>query len=311
MIFDDLYNISLSKAKHKIWIFSDLQQGNPKYAKECLDVSVADYKSMGKPADMMWYLGDSIEGFGVEHIDHVLKMTEMQIKTFEGLDIPLCYVMGNHEIQFSNGVNKEKPFVPIYDEIRKHSNWHTTKDYDDWYFKIQLGEFVVYFISEHTTQGNEPQFWVSNEAPKNDVYYNKVEKLKAEMKNETCPIITASHYSFPGGNRASNAFNDLFPLPKNHKIHFYGHAHIGDYKWAKENAYRRISSVDWHDIPQVNVSSFEHIRGNTCRSVFLHIYNDNTMGVFFRDHDNRCFTECYFPSEKRYGTEYEKYNPMY
>ena len=98
----------------------------------------------------------------------------------------------------------------------------------------------------------------------------------------------------------------IFPLPKNVKIHFYGHAHIGDYIYAEKDAYRRISWVDWHDIPQIEVSSFEHIRGNTCRSVLLHIYEDDTFGIFFRDHDNHIFTECYFPAKKQYPSKFER-----
>ena len=53
--------------------------------------------------------------------------------------------------------------------------------------------------------------------------------------------------AFCGGNRASEHLSTLLPLPHQVKIHFYGHAHIGDYAWAKENAYRRISCVDWHE----------------------------------------------------------------
>ena len=54
--------------------------------------------------------------------------------------------------------------------------------------------------------------------------------------------------------------------------------------------------MDWHDVPQIDVSSFENIRGEHCRSVLLHIYEDGNMGVFFRDHDRHRFTEAYFPS---------------
>ena len=89
----------------------------------------------------------------------------------------------------------------------------------------------------------------------------------------------------------------LFPLPENLKIHFYGHAHIGDFVWAKKDAYRRICWTDWHDIPQINVSSYEHIRGQKCRSVFLHIYEDNSFGIFFRNHDDHEFSEVYFPAK--------------
>lgn len=90
----------------------------------------------------------------------------------------------------------------------------------------------------------------------------------------------------------------LFPLPTNVRIHFYGHAHIGDFTWAREDAYRRISWVDWHDIPQINVSSFENVRGDASRSVLLHIHEDGGMGVFFRNHDSGEFMESYFPSRE-------------
>ncbi len=191
-MYNYIYSESLKRAKHNIWILSDLQQANPDYARECLHISMKDYENMGQPADMIWYLGDSVEGNNREHL---LKMCDMQ---------------------------------------------------------------------------------------------------------EKCPVITASHYSYQRGNRASEHLSKLLPLPANMKIHFYGHSHIGDYDWAKENAYRRIACIDWHDIPQINVSSFEHIRGQACRSVFLHIYEDHSFGIFFRNHDAQAFSECYFPAKENH-----------
>ena len=87
-------------------------------------------------------------------------------------------------------------------------------------------------------------------------------------------------------------------MPKTERIHFYGHSHIGDWVWGKKDAWRRICWVDWHDVPQIDVSSFENIRGHHCRSVLLHIYADGNMGVFFRNHDLHCFTEAYFPARE-------------
>ena len=36
-MYDYIYHESLKRAKHKVWIFSDLQQENPRNAKECLN----------------------------------------------------------------------------------------------------------------------------------------------------------------------------------------------------------------------------------------------------------------------------------
>ena len=207
-MYQYIYEESVRRAKHKIWILSDLQQKDPERARECLDISMTDYESMGAPADMIWYLGDSIEGTNREHLT---QMCQMQEQAFERTGLPLCYVMGNHELDYSRAKEHEQEpvFLPFYEMVKRHEGWHTTPAYTDPYFKV------------------------------------------------------------------------------------------GDYAWAKENAYRRISCVDWHDIPQINVSSFEHIRGKFCRSVFLHIYEDHSFGIFFRNHNARKFSEVYFPAKEK------------
>lgn len=307
MIYDELYDASLKKAKHKIWIFSDLQQSFPELAKRCLDISMVDFYSMGKPAEMMWYLGDAVEG---ANPDLLYKMTELQISAFENTKLPLCFVMGNHDLDYPNHDSQKGKSVilPFYEAVKMHTDWYTIEDYSKWYFKVPLGNYMVYFFSDHIA---DDKSWIFHREkiegaeyyPNHDIF----EKVRAEMSSETCDIITCSHYSFSGGNRASEIMSKLLPLPYQHKIHFYGHAHIGDYAWAKENAYRRISNINWHDIPQINVSSFENIRGNTCRSVFLHIYEDNSMGIFFRNHDDHVFTECYFPAKVKYNPKLEAF----
>lgn len=108
------------------------------------------------------------------------------------------------------------------------------------------------------------------------------ETLRKLMAKETEPMITCAHYGFSGCNRTHALMDRLLPLPATARIHFYGHSHIGDWVWGKKDTWRRISWVDWHDVPQIDVSSFENIRGEHCRSVFLHIYADGNMGVFFR-----------------------------
>ena len=298
-MYDYIYQESLKRAKHKIWILSDLQQSNPDYAKECLDISMADYEQMGRPADMIWYLGDSVEGNDREHL---LKMCAMQEEAFGKTGLPLCYTMGNHDMDYARTqTDSAKPYLPFYEMVKRHEGWYTAPACDCPYFKVPLGDFVIYFFCEHIAE--DKSWWTHGFVlGKKENYPNQplFERIREEMARENKPIITASHHSFLGGNRESELFSSILPLPENVKIHFYGHAHIGDYDWAKENAYRRIAWVDWHDIPQINVSSFEHIRGKKCRSVFLHIYEDNSFGIFFRNHDDHVFSECYFPAKENF-----------
>ena len=217
-MFDCLYEESLSRAEHRIWILSDLQQALPENTRRCLDAGISDFKSMGLPADHIWYLGDAVEG---EEKERLRDMCRLQEEAFASLSLPLCYATGNHDYDYARAHRDQVPWLPFYETVRDHPGWKTADSCEDFWFHTEVGKYPVYF---------------------------------------------------------------------------YGHSHIGDWKWAKKDAWRRISWVDWHDVPQIDVSSFENIRGRSCRSVFLHIHREGTMGVFFRDHDRHCFTEAYFPS---------------
>ena len=105
------------------------------------------------------------------------------------------------------------------------------------------------------------------------------------------PLITLSHYSFAGGNRAAPLFDRFLPLPAQERIHFYGHAHIGDAVWAGKDCYRKIAAVDNQPIIQVNVSSLENYRGSAIRSVILEWYETGEIGVCFRNHTRACWDD--------------------
>lgn len=293
-----LYELSKEKAIHTIWFISDLQQYDPILAKQFLTTAMTDYQLLGNPADLICYLGDAVESYNLTYLK---EMTDMQVEAFNRLGIPICYVTGNHDYDYANHYPEKAPCMPFYDTIRQKKNWHTTKNCDDFYFKYKLGTYTIFFLADHISPQNK---WCVTHGTirRGNEYYpytqEDADRLRAEIAATPGPVITASHYAFLGGNRGSELISRLFPLPSNVRIHFYGHAHIGDFNWAKENTYRRIAWTDWHDIPQINVSSLENIRGNACRSVFLHIYDDGGMGIFFRNHDKRIFTESYFPSNE-------------
>ncbi len=308
-MIEDMYKLSEQNAKIRVWILSDLQQQNSKDTENCLNICISDFNKLGNPADAIWYLGDAVEG---NDLIQTKKLATMQVEAFKRFNIPLCFTLGNHDLQYTRNVEKDKKTtnIPFWEEVKKVDGWHTTNSFEDWYFKVTFGDYTVYFFSDHISKDKN---WICTHGNINDrgnkyPHWNEIETLRNEISNEKGPIITASHYSFAGGNRSSDFMSRLLPLSDNVKIHFYGHAHIGDYEWAGKNACRRISWVDWHDIPQINVSSFENIRGDFCRSVFLHIYEDNTMGIFFRNHDEGKFIECYFPSEYKYASNVKNVN---
>jgi hypothetical protein len=66
----------------------------------------------------------------------------------------------------------------------------------------------------------------------------------------------------------------------------HGHAHLGDWRWGKRHTYQRIGWIDWHAVPQANISSLDRRRGSQTRSAVLHLHADGTLALFFRDHED-------------------------
>lgn len=303
-IYDAIYQESLRHAKHRVWVLSDLQQALPENTRRCLASGMEDFELLGRPAEQIWYLGDAVEGADLKHL---IAMSELQERAFGELGLPLCYATGNHDYDYPRRNPGQPICMPFWEMVRDHPGWHTTQRCDEMYFRIQLGSWPVYFFCDHIAPDGT---WFSTHsripAPETGYPYDQAyfDALRAQIAAETHEVITAGHGGFSGCNRDHELRDRLFPLPSNVAMHLYGHSHIGDTMWGRENVYRRISWVDWHDIPQVDVSSFENIRGECCRSVLLHIHEDDTMALFFRNHDEHCFTEAYFPSRTRYPEQY-------
>lgn len=278
-----------------IWVISDLQQAIPEKAKYCLDVAIEDYKFIEANCQKIWYLGDSVEG---DNLNHIIEMTKMQLQRFRTLNIPLNYVMGNHDFDFTRSINNSylKAVMPFYEAVKRENSWKTTKTGSSMYFTDEIADYKVFFLSDHIGLYNQ---WLTTHGRirygQNEYPYKKEDYLRLRQEMESCSkkVITASHYSYPGGSRPSELFGRFLPLPSNVKLHFYGHAHIGDVKWAKESCYQKISYVDYQNVPQINVSSLENQRGSTIRSVFVDFYDNNSVGIYFRDHQNKRWTESY------------------
>jgi predicted phosphodiesterase len=234
MSYNDIYELSRSKADHTVWVMSDLQQSRAELTERCLNTAMDDYISyLKKPAEMVWYLGDAVEG---EDKSHLEAMTRLQTGAFEKLGIPLCYTCGNHDFDFSEKHRDEPPLVNFAEAVRAHPGWHTTASCEDLYFKVSLGSWEVYFLSDHAAKDNS---WCVTHGRLRwggiESYpYTRADtdRLRNEITSCGKNVITASHYAFMGGNRENALQSEVLPLHDKVRVHFYGHSHIGDLQWG-------------------------------------------------------------------------------
>lgn len=276
------------RLKARVWLISDLQQSQPEKARRSLYTALEDFYALNLKCDKIWYLGDSVEGKNMAHLD---EMTLMQEEAFVRLALPLCYVMGNHDMEVMPSGGR----VPFYDMIKTHPNWKCVEKCSDFYYFDTIADLSVLFISDCFA----PDFswWtchgrVFGDEKKYPYGRKDIEELKEKVKSSGRKTITVSHYAYPGGNRESGFMAKLLPLPENVIMHIYGHAHIGDAVWAGRNCMRKISWTDNSDIPQADIASLERDRGNAVRSAFLEIYDDFIL-ISFRNHDKKIWTESF------------------
>ena len=272
----------------RFWVISDLQQSNPVNATKCLTTAVEDFRSLGLDCQRIIYLGDPVEGNNLEHIN---EMVQMQRDLLGSLDIPLRFVMGNHDLDyyFSCDDISEGTMFPFWDMVSKMPGWQTTASFEDFYFTEDLGDVLLVFFSDHADANGRWSNLHGEIRDEDNLYpYGEPDftKLRDFIASRDKKVITCSHYAFAGGNRESKFLNNFFPLPQNILLHLYGHAHIGDAVWAGKDCYRKISWVDGHDVPQVDVASLENLRGNAVRSVFVEIGN-GSIAVKFRNHSQQ------------------------
>jgi len=283
----------------RIWLISDLQQRIPDMAEGCLNIALEDVQALDVSPTAIWYLGDAVEGMNKKRVDQMIRM---QIKKLSDLNIPLRFVMGNHDMDLT--VRQEagkEPLLPVWEAFRQVPNWKTTPSPSDFYFTDTYGDVLVVFISDHADLDNR---WIATQQTIDgadpdayDVPDKAFRELRAHIASWKGPVVIASHYPLPGGARAKpcgGLLTRLLPLPDTVKLVFHGHAHIGDWRIAKENACQKITWIDWHTIPQINISSLDRSRGSQTRSAFLDMYEDGTFGVFFRDHEDRRWSEVFF-----------------
>ena len=299
MNLHDLYVQSCRGASHRIWIFSDLQQSLPEMAEDCLSIALEDMRDLGLDLTQLWYLGDAMEG---RDPDRIARMLTMQVERLGALNLPVRFIMGNHDLDLTNALPAgDAPVLPAYEAFRSVPGWRSTETFTDFYFTEVFGNVLVVFLSDHVAPDNAwraTQQGLRGSHP--EAYPHALEayeRLRREMEDWRGPVILAGHYAFPGGARGApegGLLERLLPLPDSVKLIFHGHAHTGDWPYGKAKTFQRIGWVDWHAVPQVNVSSLDRTRGSQTRSVVLHMHSDGTMGLFFRDHEDGMWSEAFW-----------------
>lgn len=282
-----------SSVVHRVWIVSDLQQSDPVRSRVCLTTAVRDFRRLGLACEQIWYLGDAVEGAQLEKVQ---AMARMHVELLQPLSIPLRYVLGNHDFDILRNNREVDPgdAFPFYQAVQSVEGWKSVPDLLNFYFTDTLGPYSIVFLTDHCS----PQgYWHTTNGEvrgsKGSYPYRESDykRLAREIETSGKPTILAGHYAFAGGNRPSALQNQMLPLPANVRIHFHGHAHIGDSKWAGKDCYRKISSTENQPLPQINVSSLENGRGDHIRSVIFEIYEDESMGVYFRNHDRGAWAD--------------------
>lgn len=293
MIIDDLIRSAAPRVKHRLWILSDLQQQQPKRAAYCMKRASNDFISLNMSVEAVCYLGDATEG---HNLDFIHEMAQMQADEFARIDAPKYYSIGNHDFDYFAHHRQAlgKMCIPFVEFMRKQPQWHVPQDITRMYQLVDMGEYVLCFFPDHadpdgrwyTTHG-EIRGDASAYPYTSEDYKRVMEEIEALHK----PVLTLSHYSYAGGNRAAPLFDRFLPVPGNVRMHFYGHAHIGDEVWAGKDCHRKIAAVDAQPLMQINVASLENYRGTAVRSVIVEWYDTDEIGVLFRNHSEHCWDD--------------------
>lgn len=293
MVIDRLLEANVPHVKHRLWITSDLQQRYPDRARYCMTKAMDDFVSLNMPVEAVCYLGDATEGDDPAFIE---EMAEMQYQQFKRVPAPKYYTVGNHDFDFFRERHDELQgmCIPFAAYMADKPDWVVPSDWKKLHYIRDMGDYALCFLTDHadpagrwyTTHGE-----VRGDAEAYPYTEEDYQKVMEEVSQLGKPVLTLSHYSFAGGNRAAALFDRFLPLPANVRMHFYGHAHIGDAQWAGKNCHRKICGVDNQPLIQINVASLENYRGSAVRSVIVEWYDTDEIGVLFRNHSSQCWDD--------------------
>jgi calcineurin-like phosphoesterase family protein len=272
----------------RIWVHSDLQLAQPAQAEDVLTRAVDDMLHLGLPLDAVWCLGDAICHTDEAALDEVAQINQAQLRR---LNAPVYYVLGNHEMDLKgSGVHR----FPLHERAVHDPQWHIA-DLEEFFFCAEFGGFLVVFMGDHAA--HDGSWWTSHGYANGEAYPHTVDQydaLRRRMAEYSGPVIIASHYALPGGQRPAPLMERLLPLPKNVVLHLHGHAHIGDLVWNKEFPWRRANPITDDERLQYNISALETLRSAGSHSALLELHEDATVSLRIRDHLERTWVEKLF-----------------
>ena len=299
-LLDEVIKQNAQRVKHRVWICSDLQHWDPEETRLLLETALADYHALALPCEQIWYLGDTTDGGNRENLRQVVTI---QADLFAQLERPIYFTFGNHDFDdFRKNPGDGMDALHAWRILRERPYWKLMEHLEDFYFTASLGDYRLYFFGDHAAPDGS---WivthgrVHGDAGAYPHSPEKWQKVREQMAGESGPVISIGHYAYPGGNRPSDLMGHLLPLPDTVRAHFYGHAHLGEERLLQEHVYRKIAYANHQFIPQIDVASLERRKGNFVRSVFLEIDEDDTFGIYFRNHDLQIWEEAFFLDPRR------------
>lgn len=263
----------------RVWVHSDLQLAVPDQARKTLATAVDDLQELDINLDAIWCLGDAHCGRDENALE---KVAGINIEQLKRLSAPVYYVMGNHEMDLTA---RDVRSFPLHEQALQ-AGWHVAA-LDDFYFTAQFGSFLVIFMGDHAALQNQGNWWTSHGNTKGDDYPYSPEHYKTvrrQIRDYNGPVIIASHYALPGGQRPSSLLGHLLPLPENVRLHLHGHAHIGDMVHNKERPWQRENPIEGDERMQFNISALESHRTSGSHSALLSLYPDKTITLQIRCH---------------------------
>lgn len=273
-----------------VWVISDIQQSEPADALATLSAAVDDILAAGVRLDAVWVLGDALRGPDLGKLEEVANIF---IRQLARLGLPVCYLLGNHDVDLKRLADVDRH--PLWERARLEPNWHVAAQLEDFYFTQRMGESLVVFMGDHATAGGE---WFTShgyvfgrEKEKYPYDEEAYARLSREMAEFGGPVILASHYALPGGQKPSELMGRLLPLPSNVKLVLHGHAHIGDLVWNKDNPWERNNPVNGQALRQYNVSALETVRSAGSHSAVLEIVSSGPSLLRIRDHQMKAWVE--------------------
>lgn len=272
-----------------IWINSDLQLSRADLAREVLQNAVEDMIDLQLPLHEIWCLGDALVGADLAALEEVAKSS---VDIYERLNVPVCYVMGNHETDLFRRSGARR--FPLFELVQNRDNWYTMASLSDFYFTRDVLDHRVFFLGDHVAEDGSWISVVGRISGKADHYPHfpgGFEKLRDQIDASPLPVIIASHYAFEGGQRPNKKQSALLPLPENVRAHFHGHAHIGDLVWNLQNPWKRKNPIARSAISQFNVSALETARTPGSHSAVLFFEADGSIHVKFRCHMEKKWIE--------------------